>query len=223
MATLATDKRYSAPPRLLAALRRAGASEEELRLYYRLPPDEPIPDAVAEPVRVEDLEFLPEDSYRYELWEGKLVRRRASKPRHGAVAGEIVGRLYVYLSTHPIGRVYVAEAGFRSGPEESLYCPDASYISHERSAMMSLDEFAPFAPDIAIEVRSPDNTLRKLETKARHYLQHGARRVCILDPRDRSVRIRRSDAPPQTLRADELLTGDEVLPGFETRVGDLFP
>jgi Uma2 family endonuclease len=223
MGTLATDKRCSAPLRLIAALRRAGASEEELRRQYRIPPDEPIPDGVAEPVRVEDMEFLPEDSYRYELWDGKLVRRRASKPRHGAVAGEIVGRIYVYLTTNPIGRVYVAEAGFRSGPDESLYCPDASYISHEREAAMSLDEFAPFAPDIAIEVRSPDNTLRKLETKARYYLEHRGRRVWILDPRDRSARVRRPDAPPQTLRRDEMLTGDDVLPGFEVRVGDLFP
>lgn len=222
MATLITDKRRSAPLRLIAALRRAGASEAELRRHYCIPPDEPLPDGPAEPVRVADMEFLPEDSYRYELWEGKLVRRRASKPRHGAVAGEIVGRLYVYLSAHPIGRVYIAEAGFRSGPDESLYCPDASYVSHERAAAMSLDEFVPFAPDIAIEVRSPDNTLRKLETKARHYLEHGARRVWILDPRDKTARVRRPDAPPRTLRADELLTGDEVLPGFEVRVGELF-
>src|SRR5207244_9616514 len=61
-----------------------------------------------------------------------------------------------------------------------------------------------------------DNTLRKLETKARYYLEHGARRVWIFDPRDKTIRVRRPEAPPQTLCADEMLTGEEVLPGFRS-------
>jgi Uma2 family endonuclease len=166
--------------------------------------------------------FLPEDSYRYELWEGKLVRRMASKPRHGRVAGRIVARLSIYLDQHPIGEIFVAEAGFRAGPGESLYCPDASYVSNERIAQMALDEFVPFAPDIAIEVRSPDSTTSQLETKARHYLANSGQRVWILRPQDRMVRVHRPGAPLQTLHADDLLTAEEVLPGFAVRVGDLF-
>jgi Uma2 family endonuclease len=221
--TAAKPGSRSAPPRLLAALRRAGASEEEIRQYYQLAPEVPIPEDLAEPLRVEDLGWLPEDSYRYELWEGRLVRRRASKPRHGAAAGRVVGHLFVYLLQNPVGEVFVAEAGFRAGPGETLYCPDASYVSNERLATAPLDEFAPFAPDIAIEVRSPDNTQRQLETKARHYFEHGAQRVWILHPRHKTVRVYRPAGPPQTLHADDTLSGEEVLPGFAVRVGDLFP
>jgi Uma2 family endonuclease len=223
MTTLTTDRARTAPPRLLAALRRAGASEEELRHYYDIPPDEPLPDDAGKPLRVEDMALVPEDGYRYELWEGKLVRRMASKPRHGRVAGRVVRHLDAYLLQQSLGEIFIAEAGFRAGPGESLYCPDASYISNERIAQMELDEFAPFAPDIAIEVRSPDNTMRQLERKARHYLAHGGQCVWILRPQDRTVRVYRPDAPMQTLHADELLTAEEVLPGFAARVGDLFP
>jgi Uma2 family endonuclease len=88
---------------------------------------------------------------------------------------------------------------------------------------MSLDEFAPFAPDIAIEVRSPDNTHRQLERKARYYLAHGARRVWVFYPRTESVRVHRPGAPVETLRAEDRLTAEDVLPGFTVRVGDLFP
>jgi Uma2 family endonuclease len=223
MATLTLETRRSAPPRLLAALRRAGASEDELRAYYEIPPHESIPIDSEEPLCVEDLEFLPEDSYRYELWEGKLVRRKASKPRHGLVAGRVVAHLGAYLLQHPIGEIYVADAGFRAGPGESLYCPDASYVSQERMAQASLDEFAPFAPDIAIEVRSPDNTHRQLERKARHYLAHGAQLVWVFYPRTRTVRVHRPGAPMETLQAEDLLIAEDVLPGFAVRVGDLFP
>jgi Uma2 family endonuclease len=223
MTTLSTNRVRTVPARVLAALRRAGATEEEIRCYYEIPTDEPLPEYTGERLRVEDMALLPEDSYRYELWEGTLVRRMASKPRHGSVAGRIVRRLSVYLDQHPLGEIYIAEAGFHAGPGESLYCPDASYVSNERIATMTLDEFAPFAPDIAIEVRSPDNTMRKLETKARHYLAHGGRRVWILRPQDRTVCVYRPDAPRQVLAADDLLTAEELLPGFAVRVGDLFP
>jgi Uma2 family endonuclease len=207
----------------LAALRRAGAAEEQLRDYYGTVPDEPLPNGPPELLCVEDMELLPEDGYRYELWEGELVRMSPSKLRHGDVAGEIVRYLNVYLTEHPIGKVYIAEVGFRAGPNQSLYCPDAAYLSHERAAAAPLDEFVPFAPDIAIEVWSPDNTRRKLETKARNYLRRDARRVWILRPQDQAVRVYRPDAPAQTLGAEDILSGDEVLPGFAVRVGDLFP
>jgi Uma2 family endonuclease len=223
MTTLTANRAQTVPARVLAALRRAGATDEEIRRSYEIPPDEPLPDDAGEPLRVEDMALVPEDGYRYELWEGKLVRRMASKPRHGRVAGRIVGRLSVYLDQHPIGEVFIAEAGFRAGPGESLYCPDASYVSNERIGLMALDEFAPSAPDIAIEVRSPDNTMRQLERKARHYLAHGGQRVWILRPQDRTVRVYRPEAPMQTLHADDLLTADEVLPAFAARIGDLFP
>ena len=88
---------------------------------------------------------------------------------------------------------------------------------------MSLDDFVPFAPDIAIEVRSPDNTHRQLERKARYYLEHGAQRVWVFYPRTRTVRVYRPDAPVETLHADDLLTAEDVLPGFAVLVSDLFP
>ena len=90
-------------------------------------------------------------------------------------------------------------------------------------AQASLDEFAPFAPDIAIEVRSPDNTHRQLERKARHYLARGGRRVWVFYPRTRTVRVHRPGAATETLRPDDALTAEDVLPGFAVRVGDLFP
>jgi Uma2 family endonuclease len=127
-----------------------------------------------------------------------------------------------YLEQHPLGEIYVAEAGFRAGPRESLYCPDASYVSAERDATLRDNEFVPFAPDIAIEVWSPEDTEEKLATKTTHYLAHGARRVWVLRPQDGTVRVYQLDGPSQVLHGDDLLTGDEVLPGFAVRVGDLF-
>jgi Uma2 family endonuclease len=219
---LAADKRRRVPSRLLAALLRAGAPEDEIRRYYGLGPDEPIPTGPTEPVCVEDMELVPEDGYCYELWEGELIRRSATTRRHGAAAGAIVGYLHLYLTQHPIGTVYIAETGFRMGSRSTLYCPDAAYVSAERESAVGPDEFFPFAPDIAIEVWSPDNTERKIATKVRDYLAHGAKAVWDLRPQDRTVRVHRPSTPVQTLQEADLLT-DDALPGFSARVGDLFP
>jgi Uma2 family endonuclease len=145
-----------------------------------------------------------------------------TKRVHGKSSGRLVRKLSVYLEQHPIGEIYIAEAGFRAGPRESLYCPAASSISAERDATLRDDEFVPFAPDIAIEVWSPEEAEERMATKTAHYLAHGARRVWVLRPQDRTLRVYRLDGPSQVLQGDDPLTGDEVLPGFSVRVGDLF-
>ena len=131
---LTAGERRLVPARLLAALRWVGMPEAEIRGYYRIPPDEPLPEGAPESLQVEDMELLPDDSYHYELWQGKLVRMCATKRVHGGTAGRVTGYLMVYLFENPIGSVYVADVGFRAGPGESLYCPDAAFVTTEREA-----------------------------------------------------------------------------------------
>ena len=47
--------------------------------------------------------------------------------------------------------------------------------------------------------------------------------VWLVDTDARSLELHRADAPPQTLRDDDLIDGAEVLPGFRLPVSDLFP
>jgi Uma2 family endonuclease len=219
---LTAGERRLVPPRVLIALRHAGVPEHEIRTRYEIAPDEALPNGPLEPLTVEDMELLPEDSYHYELWEGELVRMCATKRIHGGAAGRVVRYLSRYLDDHPIGEIYIADPGFRAGPGESLYCPDAALVTTERAAGVGEQEFFPFAPDIAIEVWSPDNTEDEMATKAANYLTHGGRAVWILRPQDRVVRVYRPDVSMQTLSGDDLLT-EAILPGFAVRVADLFP
>jgi Uma2 family endonuclease len=95
-------------------------------------------------------------------------------------------------------------------------------VADEPDAPVGDDEFFPYAPDIAVEVLSPDNTWPKVRRKARAYLASGARLVWAIDPRRQTVTVYRPDAEPQLLRAENLLSGDGVLPGFAVRVAELF-
>lgn len=222
---IAPEKLRQVPDRLLAALHRAGMPEEALRQTYGLGA-EALAQALQRPrerLNVEDLEFLPENGWRYELWEGELVRRSPSTPRHGRCAGRVARHLGAYLVQHPLGELSVAGGGFRAGPDQTLYCPDVAYVSAERTATVPLDEFYPFAPDIAVEVWSPDNTEAEMNQKAANYLAHGSRLVWLLRPQDRTVRVHRLDGSVQVLAASDSVSGEEVLPGFSAPVGALFP
>jgi Uma2 family endonuclease len=178
--------------------------------------------AELEPVDVEDIEFLRDDEYHYELWEGKLWRMSPTKKRHGRGAIRIVSPLVRYLDANPIGSLYIAEVGFRVGPRRTLLCPDAAYVSNERDAPVDEDDFFPYAPDIAIEVVSPDNTRPKIRRKALSFLTYGARLVWVLDSRRRTVTVHRPSTEPQVLSEEDVLSGEDVLPGFEVRIADLF-
>ena len=79
------------------------------------------------------------------------------------------------------------------------------------------------APLLAVEIRSDSNTWRELRAKAERYLSHGTQMVWLVDTDARSLELHRADAPPQTLRDDDLIDGAEVLPGFRLPVSDLFP
>ncbi|MDD9955345.1 MAG: Uma2 family endonuclease [Anaerolineaceae bacterium] len=79
------------------------------------------------------------------------------------------------------------------------------------------------APLLAVEICSDSNTWRELRAKAARYLEHGTRMVWLIDTDERTLELHRADAPPQTLRGDDLIDGGEVLPGLSLPVSDLFP
>jgi Uma2 family endonuclease len=73
-----------------------------------------------------------------------------------------------------------------------------------------------------VEVRSPDDSVAELDRKAHEYLAAGVRLVWVADPDRKSVRVHRPGTDVHELHADDRLTGDDVLPGFDVAVATLF-
>jgi Uma2 family endonuclease len=78
------------------------------------------------------------------------------------------------------------------------------------------------APDLAVEVISPNDLYYEVESKVEDYLRAGVQLVWVVNPESRTVWVRRADGTGVTLHENDELTGEEVLPGFRSRVGDLF-
>jgi Uma2 family endonuclease len=171
----------------------------------------------------EDLLAMP-DAVSYELVNGELVERKT-----GWKSSRIGGRVAQLLSNHSdaqgLGWVVGAAAGYQCYPDapNKVRKPDASFIRLER---MPADEepegHCRIAPDLAVEVTSPNDLFDKVEEKVEKYLTAGVRLVWVVNPPTRTVRVHRADGTVARLREADELSGEDVVPGFRCRVSELF-
>lgn len=80
--------------------------------------------------------------------------------------------------------------------------------------------FFPGAPDLAVEVLSPDDRPGEVAAKVADYLQAGSAAVWVADPEAGTITAHAHQVAMK-YGADEVLDGGPVLPGFRARVRNL--
>ncbi|MCY3832316.1 MAG: Uma2 family endonuclease [Chloroflexi bacterium] len=163
---------------------------------------------------------------KYELINGDLIEMSPANLLHNWLAFEIAGEIRDYLKKHDIGFGGV-EGGF-SPPDDrhNLFAPDVAFVSKDRMPQPIPQTFAGFMPDLAVEIASPSNTVAELREKAATYLRNGTRLVWILYPDRKGAEVCRIDDDAQfvtkSVGADGKLDGEDLLPGFELDLRQLF-
>ena len=138
----------------------------------------------------EEFAQLPEPKgFRYELHHGELVEVTFPKMKHARVQQ----RLLVLLQKAGGAGVATLELGFLTAPELDYRRADVAYVSRERWAAMTDDDFFRGAPDVVIEVLSPSNTASEMRDKRKLCLAHGATEFWVVDPEQREVEISTPD------------------------------
>jgi Uma2 family endonuclease len=172
---------------------------------------------------VEEFDRLEEpDELSYELDEGELVVMTKPRPLHNRIAGNLYFELRVYLKTHPAGEVFNPDALFVLGPNIKR-APDVSFLRAERVKQIDPNSDIAGAPDLAVEVVSPSDTVFAMRRKIRQYFAAGAQCVWVVHPETREVEVWREAAKPQfVLQEADVLEAPDLLPGFSVRVGVLF-
>lgn len=174
-------------------------------------------------VTAEDLEKFPDDDYRYELVEGRVVRMSPTGAMHGWLVMHVGSQLTQHVKSTGSGFVFT-ELGCRlSSAPDTVRAPDLAFIRRERLLEPALPRgFWKGPPDLAVEVLSPDDRPSDVRTKVAEYLKHGVLLVVVIDPDEHTVTAYRPGALPMTLRTADLLDLDDVVPGFRCSVQDLF-
>lgn len=168
--------------------------------------------------------FVNGNDWRYELIRGELKVMSPTKPLHGIVCARFTIRLGGFVEEHDLGEVFGAETGFLVERDpDTVLGVDAAFVSRERLATVeNFEKFFPFAPDLAVEVLSPGNTVKEIDGKIALYFAAGARAVWVFNPKRRSAIIYKSPTESHKLSEPDTLDGGDVLPGFSLALSRLY-
>jgi len=171
-------------------------------------------------VTAEELERQPRD-YRYELVRGRIIRMDPVEWQHGEVVTRLLFLLHQQLRREPAG-VLLTGAGFTMARQpDTVRAPNIAFVRRERVPTPAPRGFFQGHPDLAIEVRSPDDRPSDMREKVGEYLSAGAS-VVVVEPDDRTVTCHRPGSQSVTLTADDRLDLGDVIPGFTCQVSELF-
>jgi len=171
----------------------------------------------------EDLWKRVADGSRYELSEGELLPMTPVGMEHGAIVVRLARLLGAFVDEKHLGLVGT-EIGFRLARDpDTVRAPDVAFVAKHRLPQEGVPKkFAEFAPDLAVEVLSPEDTASEILRKVEEYLAAGVALAWVVDPATRTVTVYRSLRDIQILSADQELDGGTVLPGFRAPVAEIF-
>ena len=170
----------------------------------------------------EELLHLNLPNKRTELVRGVLVVREPAGYQHGDIAARLLLAIGNHVLTHDLGRAFAAETGFTLARKpDTVRAPDVAFISNDRLPDPPPEGFAEMAPDLAVEVLSPDDRPGDVLEKVADWLNAGARLVWIVDPKREAAHVYRADGRVSVLGLSDVLDGEDVLPGFTCRVGTI--
>ena len=165
--------------------------------------------------------FCCRNDGRYELVNGEVVELAPPNDEHGEIAANVGAGFINYSRPRGVGRTRV-ETGYtlRMGPD-TVRGPDVSFVFHPRVEGRG-SGFPVGAPDIAVEVVSPSDTAAEIARKVAEYLAAGSQRVWVVYPASRRVLIHRADGSVVSYGGDDVITDEELLPGFSLPLSEIF-
>jgi Uma2 family endonuclease len=142
------------------------------------------------PMTAEEYFRLPDDGYRYEIVQGVMALSPSPSPKHQRVLVQIVTQIQSFLELHAVGNVY-AELDIKL-EERLVYRPDIVFIRAER--VLENWERVRTAPDLVVEILSPESRRYDRETKRDDYERCGVREYWMVDPDDETFTFLRLEA-----------------------------
>lgn len=155
---------------------------------------------------------------------GELVIMSPTGGETGKRNSDINLELALWNRQAKLGVVFDSSTGFKlpNGAERS---PDAAWIPQIKWDSLSPEQrrrFLPLCPDFVIELLSPSDSWEDLLSKMAEYQANGTRLGWLIDPDTKRVAIYRPMQPVELLQNPVVLSGQDVLPDFALRLGNVW-
>jgi Uma2 family endonuclease len=174
----------------------------------------------------DDFVEFPDDGKRHELIDGEHYATPSRNTAHQRIVGNLSGLTWTFLRTNRIGVVFGSPVDVVFS-DFDIVAPDLLFISNARRELLT-ELNVRGAPDLVVEVGSPDTRRRDELTKHRLYEQFGVSEYWVVDPdldlikAYRLVEGRYARTAELTLAAGDVLT-TPLLPGLELPLASIFP
>jgi len=142
---------------------------------------------------------------------------------HGRIVWNITLLIGNFVKSHKLGTMRGAETGFiiRRNPD-SVRAPDIAFIRADRPPEKFPQGYFDGAPDLAVEVLSPNDRANEVQAKIRDWLDAGCRAVWIVDPETKSVTIYKSTHDIVVFNSTDTITDAQILPDFNAAISEIF-
>ncbi len=174
---------------------------------------------------LEFAEAFPDVPDGFEMVDGELVEKNVGY-ESGIIGARLVRLLGSHCESPLLGWVAGGEGSFQVFPDRPklIRKPDVSFVRLARMPSLRLPRgHARLAPDLAVEVVSPNDLYYEVDRKVAEYREAGVSLIWIVSPPTRTILIRRLDGTASEVGPDGELSGEDVVPGFRCRVSDAFP
>jgi Uma2 family endonuclease len=176
----------------------------------------------------DDLELLPTDlpsgPIDYELDNGRLVFIMVPPgDTHGAAQLNLGAQLKIQgeLKGHGKARTEVGVILWR-GPDR-VVTPDVLFIANKSLPLRTSPQgYLETIPDLAVEIRSKNDSLKYVQRKVQHYLKAGVEVVWVADPAAMTVTTYTAAGEPVVYGEKDTLQLPGLIPGFSMPVADVF-
>ncbi|MBI1352824.1 MAG: hypothetical protein GC160_00655 [Acidobacteria bacterium] len=157
----------------------------------------------------------------YEYRDGEVRDSVVGTPKHALIQMNVGALLRARLRKTRSGWV-LSEARYRLPlpGRARFYLPGLCVVMDDPNALEKpyLDQ----APELVVEIQSPDDSIQQLPAKIADYLEAGTPLAWVILPVERAVLVCRAGAEPVRLEASQTIDADPVLPGFEVGVAEFF-
>ena len=179
-------------------------------------------EAVEGPISYADLQRMPDDGNRYELYDGELCVVPAPLLTHQIVASRLHGLLRGFVQAHG-GAVFFAPLDIVFS-DYNVVQPDVIYFSPDAASRLDPYEVVRFPPDVAFEVLSPSTARNDRGRKRMVMARYRVPEYWIIDPRTHVIEVSRlaEEGYGEPSRISEGRCASTVIQGFEVDLVELF-
>lgn len=156
--------------------------------------------------------------------DGHIIVMPNTGGKTGRLNSKLNLRVGIWNEKANLGEVFDSSTAFYL-PDGSTRSPGVAWIDSTRWNELSereQEQFPPICPDFVIELVSATDSLRVAKSKMSDvWIANGCRLAWLIDPKTATTYIFRANGEIQIMNGfDKVLSGEDVLPGFELELAN---